>query len=117
MKKLYTIRQIIVSIITFFILAWAFLKNQLVGRIVISPFLICSIAIFFENLFLLLNKTKLSNIFKLIFRISFFTYAFLFLIYSVYYAISNKCYSLFIIIGIFTFFLINFFKMTFFKKK
>ena len=117
MKKIYNIRQIVVSIIVILILTWAFFKNQLIGKIIMSPFLICSIAIFFENLFLLLNKEKISNIFKYIFRISFFVYAFGFLIYAIYYTISTKTYSLFIIIGIFIIGTIHFFKATFFKKK
>ena len=58
MKKIYNIRQIVVSIIVILILTWAFFKNQIIGKIIISPFLICSIAVFFENLFMLLNKEK-----------------------------------------------------------
>ena len=119
MKKenIYNIRQIIVSIIIFCILTWAFFKNQLAGKIIISPFLICSIAIFFEKSFLLLNKEKISNVFKYIFRISLFAYVFAFLIYTIYYAISNKNYMIFIVIGIFVIGTIHFFKMAFFKKK
>ena len=117
MNNIYIIRQIIVSIMASFVLIGAFFKNQLVGKIIISPFLICSIAIFFENLFLLFDKKKISNIFKYIFRVSFFVYIFGFLIYAIYYAILNKIYSLFIIIGIFIIGTIHFFKVAFFKKK
>ena len=116
MKKIYNVRQIIISIMASCILTWAFFKNQIMIKIVISPFLICSVAIFFENLFLLLNKTKISNVFKFIFRISFFVYAFVFLAYAVYYAIVNKNYGLFIIIGIFAIVIVSFFKAIFLKK-
>ncbi len=117
MKKIYNIRQVIASIIVFSVLIWAFFKNKFIGKIIISPFLICSFAIFGENLFLLLNKKKISNIFKYIFRFSFFTYVFGFLIYAIYYAISNQMYQLFIIIGIFTIGFIHCFKIAFFKRK
>lgn len=116
MKKINNIREIIVSLTAFSILIWAFFKNQILGKIIIIPFLICSLAIFFKNVFLLLNKERISNVFKIIFRISFFTYVFGFLIYLVYYAITTKTYSLFIIIGIFIIGAIRFFKMAFFKK-
>ena len=58
MKNIYIIRQMIVSFIVFLILIWSFFKNQIFGKIIISPFLICSIALFFKNLFILLNSKK-----------------------------------------------------------
>ena len=116
MKKVYCIRQIIVSAMAFCVLIWAFFENKLVVKIIISPFLVCSIAIFFENLFILLNNKKVSDIFKYIFRVSFFIYFFGFLAFSTYYAITNKSYGLFLIIGIFVIAAIYFFKMAFFKK-
>ncbi len=69
-----------------------------------------------ENLFLLLNKKKLSNIFKYIFRISFVTYVFGFLTYIVYYAFVYKSYSFLIGVVIFLPFVIYFFKKAFFIK-
>ena len=110
MRNIYNIRQIFVSFMATSILTWAFFKNQLVVKIIISPFLICAIAIGLENIFLLLNKNKIANIFKNIFRISFFIYIIGFLIYATYYAISNKSYLLLIIISIFIIGIINFFK-------
>lgn len=77
MKKMQTIisiRKIIISLIALIILIWAFFKNAIWAKIIIIPFLVCSFAMLCENLFLLLNKKKLSNIFKYIFRISFFVY-------------------------------------------
>ena len=99
------------------ILTWAFIKNQIISKIIISPFLICSISVLGENLFLILNKEKIANIFKKIFNISFFVYIYGFLAYATYYVIVNKSYSLFIIIGIFFIGSTCFFKKTFFNKK
>ena len=117
MKKIYYIRQMITAIFAFIFLLWAFFQNKLFARIIISPFLICSFAIFFERLFFLLNKEKLSNIFKYLFRLTFFIYAIGFLIYTVYYAIVNKTYSLLIIVAIFTIGIIPFIKAAFPHKK
>ncbi len=116
MKTIYNIRQIIVSLITLTILVWAFFQNQFVVKIIISPFIICSVAILGENLFSILNKPKISNIFKYIFRISLLVYIIGFLTYATYYAIKNKVYSLLIIVGIFILGTISFFK-SFFQKK
>jgi len=117
MSALYIIRKIILSFISLIILVWAFRNNGLGGRIIITPFLICSFALLNENLFLLLKKNKTANIFKYIFRISLFAYFFGFLSYAGYYAVVNKEYSLFIPIAIFLPFMINFFKNSFFRQK
>lgn len=116
MKKVYAIRQIAVSFTALVFLTWAFFQNGWLARIIITPFLICSFAIMMEKIFLLLNKTKLSNIFKYIFRISFFVYVFGFLSYMVYYAMVNKSYSILILVAIFLVFVIHFFKKSFFHK-
>ena len=117
MKNIYYIRQMITAVFAFIFLLWAFFQNELFARIIISPFLICSFAIFFERLFYLLNKEKLSNIFKYFFRLTFFIYAIGFLIYTVYYAIVNKTYSLLIVVAIFTIAIIPFMRLAFPKKK
>ena len=117
MKYIYTIRQILVSFVACLFLTWAFFKNELFGKIVISPFWVCSFAIFWENIFLLFNKNRVARVFKYIFRISFFVYVFGFLFYAIYYAIVNKTYSLFIVIVILLLAAISFFKTAFFKKK
>ncbi len=92
MKNIYNVRQIIVSVIVFLLLIWAFFKNQLIGKIIIIPFLICSVAIFGEKLFLILNKKKISNVFKSIFRIVFFLYWFGFLIFFDYICLRDNSY-------------------------
>lgn len=112
MKKMQTIisiRKIIMSLIALIILMWAFFQNATWAKILIIPFLVCSFAMLCENLFLLLNKKKLSNIFKYIFRISFFVYVFGFLAYMVYYSFAYKSYSFLIGVVIFLPFVIYFF--------
>lgn len=115
--KIYDIRQIIVSFTAFMFLAWAFFKNGLWGKIIIIPFLICSFAMMMEKIFLLFNKIKISNIFKYVFHISFFVYVFGFLSYMIYYSITNKSYSILIVVSVFIPFVIHFFKKSFFNKK
>ncbi len=117
MKKIYAIRQIIVSFVVLVLLTWAFFQNGLLAKIIMIPFLICSLAILMEKIFLLLNKFKLSNVFKYIFRISFFVYIFGFLSYMVYYAITNRSYSILIVVAVFLVFAIYFFKKSFFHKE
>lgn len=116
MKKVYAIRQIVVAFTVLIFLSWAFFQNEWWARIIITPFFICSFAIMMEKIFLLLKKTKLLNIFKYIFRISFFVYVFGFLSYMVYYAITNKSYSILIVVALFLIFAIYFFKKSFFHK-
>lgn len=117
MKKVYTIRQIVVALTALAFLSWAFFQNGWLARIVITLFLICSFSIMMQKIFLLLNKTKLSNIFKYIFRISFFVYVIGFLLYMIYYAIVNKSYSILIVVAVFLLFTIHFFKKSFFHKE
>lgn len=116
MKNIFTIRNIITSLVATFILMWAFFKNELWGKIIIIPFLICSISFLIQNIALLFNKEKISNVFKYIFRVSFFVYVFGFLLYMVYYAMINKSYSILIVVAVFLVFAIYFFKKSFFNK-
>lgn len=116
MKKIYAIRQIIIAFIAIIFLCWAFFQNACWAKIIITPFIICSVSIIMEKIFFLLNKEKLSNISKYIFRVSFFIYVFGFLTYVCYYAFINKEYSLFIIVAVFIPFTIYFFKKSFFNK-
>ena len=116
MKNAIIIRRILTSLIATIICIWAFFQNNLFAKVIISPFIICSISIFAESIFLLLNNEKISNIFKYIFRISFFTYMFGFLSYAFYYSIVNKSYDLIIVILIFLIFGTYFFKKAFFTK-
>lgn len=110
------LRKTFISLLATIICIWAFFQNKLFEKVIISPFIICSIAIFFENIFLLLNKEKVANIFKYIFRISFFIYMYGFLGYAFYYSITNKSYEFIILIAIFLIFSIYFVRKTFFIK-
>lgn len=116
MKKIYAIRKIVLSFGALIILICAFFRNALFGKIIIIPFFVCSFAIMGENLFLLLDKIRMSNIFKYIFRISFFVYVFGFLSYMVYYAVINKSYSILAVVAIFLIFTIYFIKKSFANK-
>lgn len=116
MKNAIRIRKIFISLSATVFCIWAFFQNNLFAKVIISPFIICSISIFAENILLLLNKEKISNIFKYIFSISFFTYVFGFLSYATYYSITNKSYEFIIVIVIFLIFSIYFFKKAFFTK-
>lgn len=116
MKNAIRIRKIFISLVATIICIWAFFQNNLFAKVIISPFIICSISMFGENIFLLFNKEKISNIFKYIFRISFFVYVFGFLAYMVYYAFTYKSYSFLIGVVIFLPFVIYFFKKSFFNE-
>lgn len=114
-KNIWTIRNIIMSIIAIIILIWAFCQNDLVGKIIISPFLVCAISILGGNICVLLNKNKIAKIFHYIFKITFFIYVIGVLSYVIYYSIKNKEYSMLIIVAIFILFIILFFRPQ--KKK
>ncbi len=109
-EDLFALKNMMVSGVAIVILSWAFVHNQLWGKLVICPFFICSTAAFLENLFWLLHKEKISNIFHSVFRISLFIFILGFLIYTVYYSVINKQYSLLLIVAIFAFFGLRFFK-------
>lgn len=110
MKKVIMTKNIIMATIVIIFLTWAFLKNEIVGKIIILPFLICALAILGGNISLLFKKDKLAKIFSMIFKISFGLYIFGILGYTIYYAFANKAYSLLIVVGIFILLIIFFFR-------
>ncbi len=110
MKKIIMTKNIIMATIVIIFLTWAFLKNEVVGKIIILPFLICALAILGGNISLLLKKEKLAKLFSMIFKISFGLYIFGILVYTTYYAFVNKTYSLLIVVGVFIILLIFFFR-------
>ena len=114
-KNIWTIRNIIMSIIAITILSWAFCQNDLIGKIIICPFLVCASSILGGNICVLLNKNKLATIFHYIFKITFFIYVIGVLSYVIYYSIKNKEYSMLIIVAIFVIFFFLFFRPT--KKR
>lgn len=109
-QNIFALKNIMTALLTIAILTWAFFQNNNYGKIIISPFLICSLAFLGKNLFFLLNKEKISHIFKKIFRLSFFAYVFGFLIYAFYYSITTQSYPLIIPVIIFLLFTIRFIK-------
>lgn len=117
MQNVFAVRKIITALTAIIVLAWAFPRNQLFGKIIICPFLICAIAYLGENLFLLFNQEKIAGIFQYVFRFSFFVYAFGFLAFALYYSLVNGEYSLIPLVMIFVFFILCFFKAAFFRKK
>ncbi len=99
------IRAIVVSIFAIMILSWAYGRNNNVGKIIILPFLICSVAALGEHTFSLLHQQKLSFVCQIIFRISIILYAYGLLFYVLYYSIAHRSYSLIIGVVIFLFFI------------
>ncbi len=112
MKNIIEIRNIIGATLVTIILTWALWSNNLLGKIIIVPFLVCALAFLDENIALLLNKEKMSQIFSTIFRVSFFIYFLGILTYTIYYAFRYKSYSLLIIVALF-----GIFGFRFFQKK
>lgn len=109
-KNTWTIRNIIMSIIAIIILSWAFCQNNLIGKIIISPFLVCASSVLGGNICVLLNKNKLAKVFHYIFKFTFLIYVVGVLSYATYYSFKNKEYSMLIIVAIFVIFIILFFK-------
>ena len=114
-KNIWTIRNIIMSIIAIIILSWAFCQNNLVGKIIISPFLVCASSMLGGNICILLSKNKLAKVFHYIFKFTFLLYVVGFLSYVIYYSIKNKEYSMMVIVAIFILFIFLFFRPQ--KKK
>lgn len=117
MRNIIAIRNIIVSLAGMTVLAWAFPRNNLFGKMLISPFLICSAAYFLENLFLLLGRERIADLFRSIFRMGFFIYAFGFLSFALYYSIARGEYSLLILIIPFFVVILLFARASFTGKK
>ena len=116
-QNIFIIRNIIAILITIIILIFAFCKNTTFIKLILLPFLICSLAKLGENIFFLCGKDSIAIRCQYIFRISFFLYIYGFLIYTDYYGIIRKNYSLIVFSIPFWFFTIPFFKTSFFQKK
>ena len=110
MKNIIEIRNIIGATLVTIILTWALWSNNLLGKIIIVPFLVCALAFLGENIALILNKAKMIQICRIIFRLSFFIYFLGILIYTVYYAFRYKSYSLLVFVALFGILGIIFFK-------
>ena len=115
-KNLILIRNIGVSLFIIVLLIWVFISNELVAKIIILPFLLCSLAFLEENIFTLFNKKLLVKIFHYIFIFSFLLYYYGFLIYIIYYSIKNKEYIFMLFTIPFWLFSILFLKNIFQKR-
>lgn len=115
-KGPYIIKLISASIITIFLVNVFIKTPYFVNRIIMLPFLICSITETIKNILLIMNKTEIANIFSKIYIISFLLYWFGFLIYWSYICLIYKNYMLLVlsipfwIIGIYVV------KKSFFKR-
>lgn len=91
MKKGLITSRIIKSL--FITLLFYFYVNTSNGKIVLLPFLICSVANFFKNISLLFNKSKYIDLFNKVFTLSFLLFWPCSLIFWCYTSIVNKQYS------------------------
>lgn len=95
MKKVLITIQIIKNIFIT-ILLFYFYINTSNGKIILLPFLICSVAILLRNISLLFNKFKYIDLFNKIYTLSFLLFWFYSLILWCYTSIINKKYNLLI---------------------
>lgn len=105
------------AVIALGFLIFALIKNtNLLVRLSILPFIICSICYIAKDICLMLNKPKPAHYLSQGFIISFFSFVFGFLTYACYFAIKNGQYSMvlfsipFWLVAIYSFY-------AFFKKK
>lgn len=115
-KKLLKNRvsSMIISFAALGICSWSFWQNNLLKKIFILPLIICLLAVFFKNLFLIVDKPKTSNFFKKIYIYTILTYIIGAWLYFFIYAIFNDI-PLLITLIIFTLFAIPTIK-TYYKK-
>ena len=107
LKIVEIIRRLIVTIVIMIILIWALVKNEGINKLIICPFLICTMAKLGEIICLLLKKDQWIRLFQIIFVISFFIFVFVFLIYALIYSLKNKEYWLLPLTCFFSFVAIN----------
>lgn len=93
MKKGIITSRLIYSLITTIVLFNIYLKTPN-GKLILFPFVVCSVALTIKNLFLLFNKNKYSEIFNKIYSIGFLLFLFVFLIFWCYTSIINNQYSM-----------------------
>lgn len=116
-KKVVSIERLIVGFMVVVILLVAFIQNEGMSRLMVLPFLICSIANFFEMLFYYLKKDNIAKVFNYIFKISFLIFIVGFLGFFIYYSIVNKEYHFLIMILVFVLVVYLMLKAKFFKRK
>lgn len=100
-KKGIIVSKILRVFFIFLFLLWVFFQNSSWVRLACLPFLFCALANIGEYIGILLQKEKVTKIFRFLFRLSFFVYYFGFLIFATIYLIKTKEYSLFLPILLF----------------
>ena len=83
------VRSFLLTIILCII--YFFTKN---GKVIMIPFIFCSVALLLKDLFIVINKVKYIKIFDNIYIISFLVFWFGFLLYFDYLCIKDKNYQL-----------------------
>lgn len=87
------IKQTITTLIVFVLLTYIlFNSSDLLTKVVIIPFIVFSLGLFFKNICLILGKVQIAKLMEKIYVIAFFIYYFGFLIYWDYISIINKDY-------------------------
>ena len=86
------IMQMIYIIAISCLLFYVFLRNQLIIKIAVTPFLFCMFFKLCDYICQFFQKDKLSYIFVMLYRISFFIYVFGFLIFVDYYSLTHHLY-------------------------
>ena len=87
------IKQTITALIVFVLLTYIlFNSSNLLTKVVIIPFIVFSLGLFFKNICLILGKVQIAKLMEKIYVIAFFIYYFGFLIYWDYISIINKDY-------------------------
>ena len=111
------LRNILAGLLALILLLIAFIKSQLIIKILMIPFIICVIVIILENIFLICKKDNIAKKIHNIFYFSFISYIIIFLIYFIYLSIINKNYILIIFALIFAFLVYRFLKQIIKNKK
>jgi len=87
------IKQTITALIVFVLLTYIlFNSSNLLTKVVIIPFIVFSLVLYFKNICLILGKVQIAKLMEKIYVIAFFIYYFGFLIYWDYISIINKDY-------------------------
>lgn len=93
MNKVRGSKDTVSSIIIIGLLSYVFIKTEdLLTRIIVIPFILFALGVFFKNICLMLNKRKHANMFSKLYVIAFAAYWFGFLVYWDYISIVNKDY-------------------------
>lgn len=94
-KKALIISKIVKNIFIILILFY-FYFNTSNGKVILFPFLICSVSMLLRNIFLLFNKLEYVDLFNKVFTLSFLLFWLGVLIFLCYISIVNKNYTLLI---------------------